>query len=151
MCSFRGYIEAIREIELQTQASHDKFQFDDIVVACGRYCLSILDFLWHLQCMPMPSLQGLMRHSPFLLLSFHHFLNFKTKKDVFFLHSFSGGTIAGLSLGARLSSLKAKVWRKCTRFDGLFGSTFLIIDSQSRFMHSLFVTILVTSTTLSKA
>ncbi|KAG2654372.1 hypothetical protein PVAP13_1NG484200 [Panicum virgatum] len=50
-----GYIEAIREIELQIQQSVDA-QFDDIVVACG-----------------------------------------------------SGGTIAGLALGSRLSSLKAKV------------------------------------------
>lgn len=51
-----GYIEAIREIEQQVQSGYDKFQFDDIVVACG-----------------------------------------------------SGGTIAGLSLGSRLSNLKAKV------------------------------------------
>ncbi|ONK61276.1 uncharacterized protein A4U43_C08F28020 [Asparagus officinalis] len=51
-----GYIEAVREIEQQTQMSSGKFQIDDIVVACG-----------------------------------------------------SGGTIAGLSLGSRLSSLKAKV------------------------------------------
>ncbi|XP_072953384.1 D-cysteine desulfhydrase 1, mitochondrial [Typha angustifolia] len=50
-----GYIEAIREIEQQTQ-SCGEMQFDDIVVACG-----------------------------------------------------SGGTIAGLSLGSRLSNLKAKV------------------------------------------
>jgi len=50
-----GYIEAIREIELQIQQSVDA-QFDDIVVACG-----------------------------------------------------SGGTIAGLALGSRLSNLKAKV------------------------------------------
>ncbi|KAH7679873.1 1-aminocyclopropane-1-carboxylate deaminase/D-cysteine desulfhydrase protein [Dioscorea alata] len=49
-----GYIEAVREIEQQSQT--DKIQFDDIVAACG-----------------------------------------------------SGGSIAGLSLGAQLSSLKAKV------------------------------------------
>ncbi|KAK6925459.1 Pyridoxal-phosphate dependent enzyme [Dillenia turbinata] len=51
-----GYIEAIREIELQLQSGTDNLVFDDIVVACG-----------------------------------------------------SGGTIAGLSLGSSLSSLKAKV------------------------------------------
>ncbi|XP_039127392.1 putative D-cysteine desulfhydrase 1, mitochondrial [Dioscorea cayenensis subsp. rotundata] len=49
-----GYIEAVREIEQQSQT--DNIQFDDIVVACG-----------------------------------------------------SGGTIAGLSLGAQLSSLKAEI------------------------------------------
>ncbi|KAJ0981215.1 hypothetical protein J5N97_009470 [Dioscorea zingiberensis] len=49
-----GYIEAVREIEQQSQT--DKIQFDDIIVACG-----------------------------------------------------SGGTIAGLSLGTKLSSLQAKV------------------------------------------
>lgn len=51
-----GYIEAIREIGLQTKSSNDEIQFDDIVVACG-----------------------------------------------------SGGTIAGLALGSKLSNLKAKV------------------------------------------
>ena len=35
-CSYRGYIEAVREIEQQIQLSGD-VQFDDIVVACGRY------------------------------------------------------------------------------------------------------------------
>jgi hypothetical protein len=32
----RGYVEAVREIEQQIQLSGD-VQFDDIVVACGRY------------------------------------------------------------------------------------------------------------------
>jgi 1-aminocyclopropane-1-carboxylate deaminase/D-cysteine desulfhydrase-like pyridoxal-dependent ACC family enzyme len=32
----RGYVEAVREIEQQIQSSDD-VQFDDIVVACGRY------------------------------------------------------------------------------------------------------------------
>jgi 1-aminocyclopropane-1-carboxylate deaminase/D-cysteine desulfhydrase-like pyridoxal-dependent ACC family enzyme len=35
-CYYRGYIEAVREIEQQIQLSGD-VQFDDIVVACGRY------------------------------------------------------------------------------------------------------------------
>lgn len=35
-CSYRGYIEAVTEIEQQIQLSGD-VQFDDIVVACGRY------------------------------------------------------------------------------------------------------------------
>lgn len=51
-----GYIEAIREIEQQVQATTGRIKFDDIVVACG-----------------------------------------------------SGGTIAGLSLGSWLGTLKAKV------------------------------------------
>lgn len=51
-----GYIEAVREIEQQVEASSGRLKFDDIVVACG-----------------------------------------------------SGGTIAGLSLGSQLGSLKAKV------------------------------------------
>ncbi|EEF34687.1 bifunctional D-cysteine desulfhydrase/1-aminocyclopropane-1-carboxylate deaminase, mitochondrial [Ricinus communis] len=51
-----GYVEAIKEIEQQCQASCGKLKFDDIVVACG-----------------------------------------------------SGGTIAGLSLGSWLGTLKAKV------------------------------------------
>jgi hypothetical protein len=38
---FRGYIEAIREIEQQIQRSADA-QFDDIVVACGRYLINTL-------------------------------------------------------------------------------------------------------------
>lgn len=37
---FRGYIEAIREIEEQLQSGTDKVKFDDIVVACGR-CFSM--------------------------------------------------------------------------------------------------------------
>lgn len=32
----RGYIEAIREIELQVQGGFGESRFDDIVVACGR-------------------------------------------------------------------------------------------------------------------
>lgn len=35
---FRGYIEAVREIEEQLQDVKDEVVFDDIVVACGRYC-----------------------------------------------------------------------------------------------------------------
>jgi hypothetical protein len=34
---FRGYIEAIREIEQQLQTGTGKIKFDDIVVACGRF------------------------------------------------------------------------------------------------------------------
>jgi hypothetical protein len=34
---FRGYIEAIREIELQIQSGASNVKFDDIVVACGRF------------------------------------------------------------------------------------------------------------------
>lgn len=33
---FRGYIEAIRELEQQLQTGAGKLKFDDIVVACGR-------------------------------------------------------------------------------------------------------------------
>ena len=33
---YRGYIEAIREIEMQLQQSASSLGFDDIVVACGR-------------------------------------------------------------------------------------------------------------------
>uniref|UniRef100_A0A453PNY8 Uncharacterized protein n=1 Tax=Aegilops tauschii subsp. strangulata TaxID=200361 RepID=A0A453PNY8_AEGTS len=36
---YRGYIEAVRELEQQIQLSGD-VQFDDIVVACGRYFIS---------------------------------------------------------------------------------------------------------------
>jgi hypothetical protein len=35
----RGYVEAVREIEQQIQLSGD-VQFDDIVVACGRYFIN---------------------------------------------------------------------------------------------------------------
>lgn len=35
---FRGYIEAIQELEQQLQNSKSESQFDDIVVACGRFC-----------------------------------------------------------------------------------------------------------------
>lgn len=35
---FRGYIEAVREIEQQLQTGDGKAEFDDIVVACGRFC-----------------------------------------------------------------------------------------------------------------
>lgn len=55
-----GYIEAVREIEQQVEASSGRLKFDDIVVACG-----------------------------------------------------SGGTIAGLSLGSQLGSMKAKVHAYC--------------------------------------
>lgn len=34
---FRGYIEAIREIEQQLQIGTSQIKFDDIVVACGRF------------------------------------------------------------------------------------------------------------------
>lgn len=34
---FRGYIEAIREIEQQLQNGAGGLGFDDIVVACGRF------------------------------------------------------------------------------------------------------------------
>lgn len=34
----RGYIEAIREIEQQLQSETGTVKFDDIVVACGRFC-----------------------------------------------------------------------------------------------------------------
>lgn len=39
---FRGYIEAIREIEEQLQSGIDKVKFDDIVVACGRFAMPSL-------------------------------------------------------------------------------------------------------------
>ena len=39
---FRGYIEAVREIEQQLDTVNDKIKFDDIVVACGRFCFSYL-------------------------------------------------------------------------------------------------------------
>lgn len=72
-----GYIEAIREIEQQTQTTCGKVQFDDIVVACG-----------------------------------------------------SGGTVAGLSLGSRLSSLKAKVhaFSVCDDPDYFYNFTQGLID-----------------------
>lgn len=35
---FRGYIEAIREIEQQVHNAAGRVKFDDIVVACGRFC-----------------------------------------------------------------------------------------------------------------
>jgi 1-aminocyclopropane-1-carboxylate deaminase/D-cysteine desulfhydrase-like pyridoxal-dependent ACC family enzyme len=41
---YRGYIEAVREIEQQIQLSDD-VHFDDIVVACGRYFSDICRFL----------------------------------------------------------------------------------------------------------
>lgn len=34
---FRGYIEAVREIERQLDAGNDNIKFDDIIVACGRF------------------------------------------------------------------------------------------------------------------
>ena len=34
---FRGYIEAIRELEQQLDSGNGKIKFDDIVVACGRF------------------------------------------------------------------------------------------------------------------
>jgi hypothetical protein len=34
----RGYIEAIQEIEQQLQSETGTVKFDDIVVACGRFC-----------------------------------------------------------------------------------------------------------------
>lgn len=34
---FRGYIEAIREVEQQLQTCTGDQKFDDIVVACGRF------------------------------------------------------------------------------------------------------------------
>lgn len=37
---FRGYIEAVREIEQQLQTGNDEIKFDDIVVACGRFCVA---------------------------------------------------------------------------------------------------------------
>jgi len=43
-CCYRGYIEAVREIEQQIQLSGD-VQFDDIVVACGRYFSDTCYFL----------------------------------------------------------------------------------------------------------
>lgn len=43
---FRGYIEAIREIEEQLQSGIDKVKFDDIVVACGRFAMPSLFFYW---------------------------------------------------------------------------------------------------------
>lgn len=33
---FRGYIEAVREIEQHIQSGPSHVKFDDIVVACGR-------------------------------------------------------------------------------------------------------------------
>lgn len=39
---FRGYIEAIREIERQLGTGNDKIKFDNIVVACGRFFFAYL-------------------------------------------------------------------------------------------------------------
>lgn len=67
----------------------------------------------------------------------------------------SGGTIAGLSLGSSLSSLKAKV-RASIYFpfvssSGSFTVMLLWFLVSYRFMHSLFVMTLTTSMILSKA
>lgn len=72
-----GYIEAIREIEQQVQATTGRIKFDDIVVACG-----------------------------------------------------SGGTIAGLSLGSWLGTLKAKVhaFAVCDDPDYFYNSVQDLID-----------------------
>lgn len=35
---FRGYIEAVQELEQQLQNSKSESGFDDIIVACGRFC-----------------------------------------------------------------------------------------------------------------
>lgn len=37
----RGYIEAAREIEEQLKSRPDGLKFDDIVVACGRFCFCL--------------------------------------------------------------------------------------------------------------
>jgi hypothetical protein len=42
--SYRGYIEAISELEQQIQHSTE-VKFDDIVVACGRYFIKIYNLL----------------------------------------------------------------------------------------------------------
>lgn len=39
---YRGYIEAIREIEHQTHQGTIKTSFDDIISACGRFYSSTL-------------------------------------------------------------------------------------------------------------
>lgn len=36
--TFRGYIEAMREIEQQVHNAGGRIKFDDVVVACGRFC-----------------------------------------------------------------------------------------------------------------
>ena len=82
---FRGYIEATREIEEQLNG---KIKFDDIVVACGRFCFLVVLKI----SMKMDAL--VVEHNEKWL-------------PVFLV--FSGGTLVGLSLGSWLSTLKAKV------------------------------------------
>lgn len=43
--NFRGYIEAIRELEEQLHTLADSRKFDDIVVACGRSVHNFIDLL----------------------------------------------------------------------------------------------------------
>ncbi|KAG6495157.1 hypothetical protein ZIOFF_042948 [Zingiber officinale] len=98
-----GYIEAINEIEQQIQSNCGVPQFDDIVVACGS-CFYVFNELYS---------------SLFSVVLFVHIdlafraqlkiCDFMLKLYNFYFQPFSGGTIAGLSLGSKLSNLKAKV------------------------------------------
>ena len=49
--TFRGYIEAIREIEQQLHMVADSRKFDDIVVACGRSVQTSADIVTRLYFM----------------------------------------------------------------------------------------------------